>query len=148
MQKDAGWWCIIGFFGWVAAADAQAPSPSAASTQFDGTYRFISSTNVNETYMAGTALVGRCPDNKRAGTLKIMNGQARLSNGPSYQCDRTVGPQGELAMRLTSPAPEHHAGSTPGFEIVVSGRIEKGTVRARRMDYRRSYDFIWQKVSE
>jgi hypothetical protein len=149
MHKSAGLLWIAGLFGLLAAADAQTPSPPTATSQFDGTYRFVSSSNVNEIYMAGIARVGRCPDNKKAGTLHIMNGQVLLSNGPDYRYEGTVGPQGELAMRLTSPAPGHHAGSTPGLEIMVSGKIDRnGTVRARRMDYRCSYDFIWQKASE
>jgi len=50
MQKHVGWLWIIGFFGLTAAATARAPSPPAATTQFDGTYAFVSATRVNETY--------------------------------------------------------------------------------------------------
>jgi hypothetical protein len=49
MQKHVGLICLGGFFRLVAAADAQTASPPAASTQFDGTYAFVSSTKMNET---------------------------------------------------------------------------------------------------
>jgi hypothetical protein len=49
MQKRIGWFWIIGFFGLLAAADAQTPSPPAVTTQFDGTYAFVSATKLNET---------------------------------------------------------------------------------------------------
>jgi hypothetical protein len=48
MQKHFVWLWLVGFFGLVVAADAQTPSSSAANTQFDGTYAFVSSTRVNE----------------------------------------------------------------------------------------------------
>jgi hypothetical protein len=38
MQKAIGFLCIIGFFGWLTAADAQPPPSPTAGTQFDGTY--------------------------------------------------------------------------------------------------------------
>jgi hypothetical protein len=53
-QAHAEAFCMVvggGIFRLVVAADAQTPSPPAANTQFDGTYAFVSSTRVNETYM-------------------------------------------------------------------------------------------------
>ena len=44
MPKGTGWLSLLGFFGLVSAAGAQAPSSPTASTQFDGTYAFVSST--------------------------------------------------------------------------------------------------------
>jgi hypothetical protein len=96
--------------------------------------------------MSGMQRVGRCQDNKKAGPLKIMNGQARLSNGPGYHYEGSVGPHGELAMRLVTP-PLCSKCSLPR-EIMVDERIEEnGTVKARRADYRYSYDLFWKKVS-
>jgi hypothetical protein len=51
MRKEIIWLWTIGFFGLLAAADAQTASPPAANTQFDGTYAFVSATTVNETFM-------------------------------------------------------------------------------------------------
>jgi hypothetical protein len=48
MQKHFVWLWVVGFL--VVATDAQTPSLPAANTQFDGTYAFVSSTRVNETY--------------------------------------------------------------------------------------------------
>jgi hypothetical protein len=142
MQKHVGWLWIAGFFGLLAAADAQTPS-SPAATQFDGTYAFVSSAKVNETYTAtGTNRIGQCGDLPPRGPLTIENGHARynLQEG-------TIGPQGELAMRLAPSPATRHAGASPGIESITSGRIDgNGTVRARRMGYYCSHDLIWQKV--
>jgi hypothetical protein len=69
MQKDIGWLWIVGFFGLVSAAGAQAPSSPTASTQFDGTYRFVSSVKLNETYTTsrGGERMGQCPDPGKEG---------------------------------------------------------------------------------
>jgi hypothetical protein len=77
MQKHIGWLWVAGCFGFLAAAHAQTPSSPAATTQFDGTYAFVSSTKVNETYTTPSGRMGRCRD-WRAGSLTIINRQARL----------------------------------------------------------------------
>jgi hypothetical protein len=147
MQKHIGWLSVAECFGLLATANAQTPPVAAVGTRFDGTYAFVSGTNVNETYLAGIGRVGSCPANKKAGALHIVNGRARLSNGPGYHYEGTIGPQGELAMRLVTPAVCSKC--SLGVEIMVNGRIEgNGTVKARRMDYRCSYDLIWRKVSK
>jgi hypothetical protein len=124
----------------VVAADAQTPSPSTASAQFDGTYAFVSATKVNETRTRGPEVptIVPCRDRK-AGSLIVSNGQARLG-----VFDGTVGPHGELEMRhadFISSEP-----GMPGWERVIYGRIDvNGAVRAREISGGCNYDFIWQK---
>ena len=80
MQKHVGWLLMLGLFGFVVAADAQTASPPAATTQFDGTYAFVSSTRVIETYtVTGSNRVGQCGKMRRVRPLTIVNGQARFS---------------------------------------------------------------------
>jgi hypothetical protein len=79
MGKDSKSWCIVGFFGLVGAATAQTPLTPAATTQFDGTYAFVSATTLNQTFMAGGTRPGQCPERK-AGPLTIVRGQARYSS--------------------------------------------------------------------
>jgi hypothetical protein len=100
MQKHVVWLWAVGFFGLLAAADAQTPSPPAATTEFDGTYAFVSSAKVNETYYAwGSTRIGQCGDLSPRGPLTIVNGHARYNRQ-----EGTVGPQGELRMRR-DPSP-------------------------------------------
>jgi hypothetical protein len=142
MRKQIGLLWIVGCFGLVAAADAQAP-PSTAGAPFDGTYRFVSSARVNKTYVTRGGQMGQCPD-RRAGPLTIAQGQAKYTSATGRQLEGTVGPQGELAMRLLAP-PSSGGGYRP-IEITVSGRVDgAGTVRARQESNSCSYDFIWQK---
>jgi hypothetical protein len=61
MRKRIGLLWIVGFFGLLAAAVAQTPSPSTAGGPFDGTYRFAATpiqslTYLNTTQLNGTAL--------------------------------------------------------------------------------------------
>jgi hypothetical protein len=44
MQNDGALVSIIGFFGLLAAANAQTAPPATTVTAFDGTYRPVSST--------------------------------------------------------------------------------------------------------
>jgi hypothetical protein len=53
MKKHSVWLWVVGFFGWLAAADGQTAPPTAVVTQFDGTYAFVSATKMNETYTTG-----------------------------------------------------------------------------------------------
>src|SRR5215469_15248531 len=48
MQQHTGWMCVFAFFALLAAADAQAPASPTVSTQFDGTYAFVSGTKVGD----------------------------------------------------------------------------------------------------
>jgi hypothetical protein len=146
MQKRIGWFWIIGFFGLLAAADAQTPSPPAVTTQFDGTYAFVSATKLNETYMTTwRTRMGRCGDIRRMGPLTIAAGQARYSGFSRVTkegFEGTVGPQGELSLRLAAPASR----SSLGVEIITRGIIDgNGAVRARQTGRSCSYDLVWQK---
>lgn len=147
MKSSVGWLSIVGFSGVVAAANAQTPgTPSAAPvTKYDGTYAFVSGTNVNETYTTkGTEHIKRC-GNYKGGPLTIEHGLTRYGGGPGFE--GTVRSQGELAMRL-APTPANR-GISPGVEVIINGRIDgNGAVRAHRMSYYCSYDLVWQKVSK
>jgi hypothetical protein len=152
MTKNIGWLAIVGFFSLLAAAEAQTPAPPTATTAFDGTYTPVSLTPVNsQGPLVGTGdpyikAVYQCPLFKPA-PLTIERGQARISNPTTgNQFAGTVGPQGELAMRLINPGawPE---GIMPGNEIILSGRINRdGTVRARSVMRACAYDVVWQKA--
>lgn len=136
----------VGFFGLIAAANAQTASPPAASTQFDGTYAFVSATTLNETYMTTwRTRMGRCGDIRRMGPLTIAAGQARYSGFSRVTkegFEGTVGQQGELTMKLAAPASR----SSLGVEIITRGTIDgNGTIRARQMGRSCSYDLVWQK---
>jgi hypothetical protein len=138
MGRRIGLLGIVGFFGLVAAADAQAPSSSAA-TPFDGAYRLVSSAKVNNMFTTKKGLMAQCLD-RTPGPLRIVHGRARYTSATGYRVRGTVGPQGELAMRATGPG-----GSRP-IEINVNGTIDgSGTVRARQTSNACSYDFVWQK---
>lgn len=140
MRRRIGLLWIVGFFGLLAAADAQTPSPTVGAP-FDGTYRFVSSARVNKTYMTRKGQTGQCPD-RRPGPLTIVQGQAQYTSATGYQLEGTVGSQGELAMRLVAPG----GGGSQPIEISVSGRIDgTGTAHARQRSNSCSYDFIWQK---
>src|SRR5260370_30488090 len=102
MQKDIGWLWGVGVFGLLAAADAQTPPPSAAGTQFDGTYRLVSSALVNTTYTTRKGQTGPCP-NRRTGPLHILNGLAHYTTPPGSRVRGTAGPQAQLAMRALGP---------------------------------------------
>jgi hypothetical protein len=134
---------VAGLLGLVAAAEAQTSAPSTTGTAFDGTYRFVSSARVSRTYVTRQGQMGPCPK-RRAGPLTVAQGQARYTSATGRQLQGTVGPQGELAMRLV--APPTSGGSYRPIEITVSGRIDNtGTVLARQSSYSCSYDFVWQK---
>ena len=133
---------IVGVFGWLAAADAQAPSLSATATPFDGTYRFASAARVNKTYTTRGGQMGQCPDRK-AGPLTIALGQVRYTSATGQQVEGTVGPQGELTMRAISPPA---SGGYRPVELIVSGTIDDtGTARVRQKGNSCSYDFVWRK---
>jgi hypothetical protein len=146
MQKHIGWLWIVAFSSLLGAADAQTPSPPSANTQFDGTYAFVSATKLNETYTTTwTNRMGQCGDIRKLGPLTIAIGQARYSGSgrvTSAGFDGTVGPRGELALRLAAPASK----SSLGAEIVTHGTIDgNGTIRARQTSRACSYDLVWQK---
>jgi hypothetical protein len=139
MQKSIGWLLIVGFFGlFAAAANAQ------NSSVFDGTYRVVSSTNVNATYTDRNGRSGPCP-NRRPGPLHIANGEVRYTNATGYKLRGAVGPQGALTMGLVAPSNSNNAGSQP-LNLSVNGQIDStGTARVRQTSNSCSYDFVWQK---
>lgn len=140
MHNHVGWLWVVGIAGLLAvAANAQPPTPLTATTQFDGTYAFVSETKVTETYTTSqTEHPGRCPD-KRAKSLVIAEGRAQL---PKFE--GSVGPQGDLLMRRHAEPVKW--GSTPGRGATINGKIDSdGAVRARLIGGRCSYDLVWQK---
>lgn len=142
MQKSFGW-AWIGFFGSIAVANAQTPPPAAVGPSYDGTYRLVSSANVNATYTSRKGQTASCPS-RRAGPLHIVNGRARYTTATGYKLRGTVGPQGELAMRAEAPG----SWGTQPIDLSVSGSIEgNGTARVRQLSHSCSYDFVWQKAS-
>ena len=141
MQKKVGWAWIVGFLGLLAAANAQTPPPAAAGSPYDGTYRLVSSANVNANYTTRKGQTGPCPS-RRAGPLHIVNGRARYTTATGYKLRGTVGPQGELAMRAEAPG----SWGTQPIDLSVSGSVEgNGTARVRQLSHSCSYDFVWQK---
>ena len=72
MPKGTGWLSLVGFFGLVSAAGAQAPSPPTASTQFEGTYALVSSTGGSRS----GGRPGPCPE-FRPGPLTIAQGRVQ-----------------------------------------------------------------------
>jgi hypothetical protein len=141
MQKRIGWLSVVGFFGLLAFAEAQAPPPATPGNAFDGTYRPVSSTNVNATYTTRKGQTGPCP-NRRAGPLHIVNGQARYTTATGYRVRGTVGPQGELAMRAVAPS----SWASQPIDLSVNGTVDAaGTARVRQLSHSCSYDFVWQK---
>jgi hypothetical protein len=76
MQKHIGWFCIVGFVAMLTTANAQNPSPATAISQFDGTYAFVSSTKVDQTYTNRNGPMLQCPD-FQLGPLTIANGGHR-----------------------------------------------------------------------
>jgi hypothetical protein len=142
MRRQIGLLWIAVFFGLLAAANAQTPSPSSGGTPFDGTYRFVSSTKVSPTYVTRGGQMGQCPD-RIAGPLTVVKGQVRYTSATGRKLKGTVGPQGELAMRLLAPPGSN--GYRP-VELDVSGTIDgAGAARARQKSNSCSYDFVWQK---
>jgi hypothetical protein len=143
MQKGIEWLWMVGFLGLLDAAAAETP-PSSTSEVFDGTYNFVSSTKLAETYIAtGTSRMAQCPD-RIAGPLTIVNGQPRFTiaiPGKPADFEGTVGSQGELVMRSVLP----NTGARP-TERVLRGRIDgTGTVRAQLSGVNCNYDFVWRK---
>jgi hypothetical protein len=144
MRRSIGLLGIVGFIGALAAVNVQAQPASTAGTAFDGTYRFVSSARVNQTYTTRNGRTGPCPD-RRTGPLHIANGLVRYTTTTGYKLRGTVGPQGELALNIVAPSNSSNAGSQ-ALNINLGGNIDNtGTVRARQTSNSCSYDFVWQK---
>jgi hypothetical protein len=142
MQRNV-WWAWIGLFGSVAVANAQTPPPAAVGSSYDGTYRLVSSANVNATYTSRKGQTGPCPS-RRAGPLRIEHGQARYNSATGYRVRGTVGPQGELTMRAIGPS----SWANQPIDLTVNGTVDgTGTARVRQLSHSCSYDFVWQKAA-
>ena len=138
MRKQIGLLSIVGFFGLLAAADAQTQSAVTAGAAFDGTYRFVSSAKVNQTYVTRGGKMGQCSD-RTPGPLTIAQGQARYVTDTGRQLEGTVGPRGQFEMRLQEP------GTNP-LEMHVNGKIDNtGMIHAHQRGGSCSYNFVWQK---
>ena len=147
MQKGRGWLWTAGFFGFIAGVNAQTASPPAASTQFDGTYAFVSATNLTETYTDYSGRMISCPHIRTLGPLTIANGQAQYSTRNRYRPlhEGMVGSHGELSMQtITFPGKEG-----PPFQITTSGTIDgNGTIHGRLTGEHCQFDVVWQKQSQ
>ena len=129
---------IMGFFGLIATAAAQTPSPAARGA-FDGTYRLVSSARVNQMYTTKKGLTAQCPE-RVPGPLTIRGGQARCVSATGYRLRGSVSPQGELAMRSSAP------GISRPIDINLNGNSEAtGTLRARQISNACNYAFVWQR---
>jgi hypothetical protein len=139
MRSVIGLLGVASFVGVIAAAYAQAPPA------FDGTYRTVSSANVNATYTDRNGRTGPCP-NRRPGPLHIENGRVRYTTATGYKIRGTVGPDGVLQLGLLAPPNSSNAGSSP-LSLSVSGQIDSaGTAHVRQTSNSCSYDFVWQKA--
>ena len=142
MKTQIGLLSIIGFFGMLAAAAAQTPPASPAGTAFDGTYPLVSSAKVNQTYVTRGGQMGQCPDRK-PGPITIVQGQARYATETGIELRGTVGPEGELEMRMV---PVATGGSRPMEMRTSVAQIDgTGTIRARQIGGSCSHDYVWQK---
>jgi hypothetical protein len=142
MRMRIGLLSIVGFFGLIAAANAQTPSASTAITAFDGTYHFVSSAKVNPMYTAQNGRMAPCAD-RTPGPLTIQNGQARYTTETGHELQGPVGPYGELDMRMI---PVSGGGSRPIEMRAAAAEIDStGTIRLRQIGGACSYDFVWKK---
>ncbi len=131
----------MGLAGGFTIANAQ-----PATTQFDGTYRAVYTTNVNATYTDRNGRMAACAQRRPPGPLHIEHGQARYTTATGYKIRGTVDPQGQLQMALMAPSNSSNAGSRP-LSLSVSGQIDAaGTARVRQTSNSCSYDFVWQRV--
>jgi hypothetical protein len=143
MRRRIGLLSIVGFFGLLAAADAQTPPAAVSGGSYDGNYRLVSSANVNATYTTRKGQTAPCPS-RRAGPLHITNGRARYTTATGLKVRGTVGPQGELAMQAAAPS----KWGTQPIDLSVNGTVDRsGTARIRQLSHSCSYDFVWQKAS-
>ena len=141
MPKQIGVISIIGFCGLLAAVNAQAASPLSGAP-FEGTYQFVSTEQVNETYTSYNGQTGMCPS-RRPGPLHVAGGSAHYTTATGYRLKGIVGAQGELAMQ--SPM----IGSSRPFTMGASGSIDgNGTAHVRQTSSACSYDFTWQKAAK
>lgn len=139
MKIRLGLVSIVSFSGLLATANAQAASPSTPGAPFDGTYRLVSSTKVNEMYTSYNGQMGMCPD-RRAGPLHVVGNRVHYATVTGYRLEGTVAPQGVLTMR------SEMVGSSRPARLQASGAIDgNGAAHVRQKGSSCSYDFVWQK---
>lgn len=136
---------LAGALAACAATQAPAPvppAPSSADTRFDGTYAFVSSTQLNASYRTRGGLMGTC-ENRTTGPLTISQGRAQYITTTGVHLTGTVAPDGSLSLRSLTPPGSN--GFQP-LDIIVSGAIDPGgTARARQIANSCSYEFVWRK---
>lgn len=138
MPNRFGFISIVNLSSLLATANAQAASSSTPAASFDGTYRLVSSTKVNEMYTSYNGQMGMCPDRK-PGPLHVMGRRVHYTTATGYRLEGTVGPQGELTMRS-----EMIGGSRPA-RMQASGSIDGGgAAHIRQTGSSCSYEFVWQ----
>src|SRR5262249_43737722 len=126
----------------LATADAQTPPRSIANTAFDGKYRLVSTAKVNQTYRSRGGQMLLCSD-RTPGPLTIVDRQAKYTTESGHELKGTVGPNGELDLRLLTGSGDVH--SRP-MELRVTAQIDSiGTVHARQSGGSCSYNYVWQK---
>jgi hypothetical protein len=141
MLRQMGLLSAVGFFGLLVAANAQNAPSATGGTAFDGKYRLVSSTKVNDMFTAYNGHMGMCP-NRKPGPLHIVGARVHYTSGTGYRFDGTVGPQGELTMR------SEMVGSSRPARMQASGAVDaSGTAHARQKGSSCSYDFLWRKTS-
>lgn len=120
--------------------NAQTPLPDPAVARFNGVYQFVSAKLVAESTMTVSQRMRSCSQSPIEGPLTIVNGQATYSySSREHHFEGTVGRGGQL--RIT------RGGLTP-TDFITQGAIDadSGTIRARQMGNRCTYDLIWQKA--
>lgn len=137
MNKHIGLLSIFGALGMFGSAGAQ--PPSAGGPSFDGTYRAVSSTNVNEMYTSYNGQSAMCP-HRKPGPLHVVGGRAHYTTATGYRLGGVVGPQGELTMRSAMLG-----GSRPFHMDAAGGINTTGTAHVRQTGASCSYDFVWKK---
>jgi hypothetical protein len=144
MPKGIGWLSLVGFFGLVSAAGAQAPSSPTASTQFDGTYTLVSS--IAGSYRDYANRPGQCPE-WRPGPLTVSQSRVQWGNPSTGRgWEGTVGSHGELAVRTIPRIASGDTVGAIGVEAMGSGIIDHdGTARLHTVGRFCSWDLVWQK---
>jgi hypothetical protein len=138
MRRKIGGLVVVGFFGTLAAANAQTPTGT-----YDGTYAPVSAKKVTTTYTTRGGQTGFCPE-LTAGPLTVSQGRAQYTTATGHILAGTVGPQGQLAMGSEAP-PSSGGGYRPVVTNVTGSINVNGYARARQIGNSCSYDFLWQK---
>lgn len=144
MKKVVGCSFTLGPFACLAAVQAQTPT---SITKYDGTYAWVSASNINESFKDFNNREHPCLYVSDVGPLIVASGQAQyyFPNFDQSLNEGTVGSEGELTMRLVATPAHNKDWSLP--EISTTGRIDgKGIVHARRMSGHCEHDLTWQKT--